>query len=262
VYSYSLYAKRDTFLHNLAPVTKIIIPFTMMTLTILTVSPLGDLLILIATVGLLVNAKIPASTLKPYVRITILLSVVFSINWLIFGKPGIPIITIGWFKVTMESLNAIITSILRLLVLILNSIVLMAITSESELIEGLRKLRIPYVICFILMMAIRFIPTLASDMTMIREAQMSRGTEFEKGSLMDRGRKLAALVIPLLVVSFRRVEVIGTGLEARAFNPFGSAKRTFFRRTSTKLSDKVLIAIAIVALLGASAYAIYHGINP
>jgi energy-coupling factor transport system permease protein len=136
----------------------------------------------------------------------------------------------------------------------------MGITSESELVEGMRKLRMPYVICFIFMLAIRFFPTLASDLTMIREAQMSRGTNFEKGSLLERGRKLAAVLIPLMVVSFKRVEVISTGLEARAFNPFGMSKRTYFRQTPTRLRDIILITIALAAIVGVFAYDLSQGL--
>lgn len=262
MYSYSLYARRDTVIQNLNPVTKVVLPFSLMGLTIFVSSPVWNFLILLVTLGVVLLAKIPLSTLKPYVKIILVLSVVFSLNWLIFGKKGgLVIVTIGWLQITESSLNATLTSILRLIILILSSVIFMGIMSESELIEGFRKLKLPYVVCFIFMMAIRFFPTLAMDMTTIREAQMSRGTEFEKGSLLERGKKFVAILIPLVVVSFRRVEVIGIGLEARAFTPgLTSSKRTFFRESTLRKRDVALITIAVAVLFGVIIYPFLSGI--
>ncbi len=94
---------------------------------------------------------------------------------------------------------------------------------------------------------------------MIREAQTARGTNFEKGSLMARGKKLAAILIPLMVVSFRRVEVVSTGLEARAFKPFGSSKRTFFRETPLRGRDKILMTACFASLMVAVAFGLLYG---
>jgi len=248
-------------LHNVSSVTKVVLPFSLMTLTILVSSAAWNFLILLATVCMLALARIPASTLRPYVRVAVVLSIVFSLNWLVFGrKAGVPIVTLGWIVITEGALNATLTSIFRLMILILSSILFMGITSESELIEGFRKLKIPYVICFIFMMAIRFFPTLASDMATIREAQMSRGTDFDKGSLLERGRKLAAILIPLLVVSFRRVEVISTGLEARAFSPtLRASKRTFFRETPLRKRDVLIMVVSVGVVLAVVAYGLLAG---
>jgi energy-coupling factor transport system permease protein len=226
-----------------------------MVLGMIVTVPVWAVIILVATIGMLAMARIPAGTLKPYIRIAVMLSFLFGANLIVFGpKSGTLLFSIGWLQITTGNLTSAFVSILRLLILILSSILFMGILSESELVEGLRKLRIPYVVCFIFMMAIRFFPTLATDMAMIREAQMSRGTEFEKGSYLDKGRKFAAILIPLLVVSFRRVEVISTGLEARAFSAGLKTSRTYLRETIYRKRDIFISCISVTVVVAAIAY--------
>lgn len=258
---YSLYVKRNNFICNLNPVTKTVIPFSLMLLGIISSYLVVDLIILAVSVLLLVLSRLSAATLRPYLRTIAFLSIVFSINWLFFSTgTGAPIFVIGWLKVTEHALVATLTGITRLLIFILTSILYMGTISTSELIEGLRKLKVPYIVCFILMMAMRFFPTLAADLNMIKEAQMSRGTEFEKGSPILRAKKTVAILIPLLVLSFRRVAVISYGLEARAFTPsLRSLNRTFFKESPMRPRDKVIVTVCIVAFVGMAIYEILRG---
>jgi energy-coupling factor transport system permease protein len=219
-----------------------------MTLSILLNDIRANFIVFIATITLYLTARVEKRNVIPFLRIGALLSIIFSLNWFVFSRStGRILLSLGPLQITLSSLEGVVSNVLRIFVLILASIILMSTTSERELVEAFRKIRIPYVVTFIFMLALRFLPTLAADLDTIKEAQMSRGTEYEKGSILERGKKLVSAMIPLLVISFRRVEIISNALEARAFqvSGFKGIKRTFYKERLIPRKELILISACV-----------------
>jgi energy-coupling factor transport system permease protein len=110
----------------------------------------------------------------------------------------------------------------------------------------MRKLHIPYAICFIFTMALRFIPTLMSDYEQIGQAQMSRGLELEKVNAAARVKNLVATILPMLALSIFRLETISRVVECRGLMLGSRRLRTFYKNPILKPVDYALIGIAIV----------------
>ena len=81
------------------------------------------------------------------------------------------------------------------------------------------------------------------------EAQRSRATEFDKGSLMSRFRKHTSYIIPLTLRALKIVSDLSIAMESRAYDPY--TPRTFVRELKMKRADQ-LILICMVLLLIAS----------
>ena len=120
-------------------------------------------------------------------------------------------------------------------------------TPLDDLTQALYKLGIPYHIAFTFTLSVRFIPTVAKDFITVYDAQRARGLELEKGSFLGRVRKFLALLIPVFIVSFLRVDRVAEALESRAFGAV--RRRTFLYELKIKLLDALFLIFSSIPLL-------------
>ena len=111
---------------------------------------------------------------------------------------------------------------------------------------ALIKLRIPYEFAFAFSMAVRYVPTIATETETIRDAQMSRGLELERGNLLQKVRNYIPILIPIIVSSIRRALQVAESLESRAFG--STAQRTSLYELSFRKSDAAMIVLATLIL--------------
>ncbi len=251
--TYSIYVKKNSLIHNLHPLAKLTIAFTPMIIGLAVTRVFELLIVLVAIVLLLLCARVTWKSISGFVGTAAYLSVIFTIAWVVFSPGGKVLFDLRLFRVTEVGLSGAAMAVLRVFSMVLASALLLYVTSESQLLEALRAIRVPYAICFILMLAIRLIPTLNADLAVIREAQMSRGCEYEKGNLFKRLSKTVSALIPFLAISFRRVEILASALEARAFGVRGKTHRTSYVQHKMRVVDSLVVgvcAIVTVMILG------------
>ena len=84
---------------------------------------------------------------------------------------------------------------------------------------------------------------------------MARSLELEKISIVERVKLIGAMVVPLLVISFKRVSTITAAVESRGFAISG-VKRTFFREPRLYIKDLLIIftLITITIIIGISRF--------
>jgi energy-coupling factor transport system permease protein len=97
-------------------------------------------------------------------------------------------------------------------------------TSPEDLTQSMVQLKVPYDYALTFNMAMRFVPTLSKEAQIIMDAQKSRGLEMEKGNFMQKIRNYIPVLVPLIVSSFRRAELVADAMESRAFG--ATKKRT------------------------------------
>ena len=66
--------------------------------------------------------------------------------------------------------------------------------------------------------ALRFIPILTEELDKIMKAQMSRGVDFESGNILERGKKLIPVLVPLFIAAIRRASDLAMAMDARCYN--------------------------------------------
>ncbi len=142
-----------------------------------------------------------------------------------FLTSGEPVLALGKLNVTREGLILGTINILRLLILYWGSMVLLMTTSPIKLSAGieslllpLNKLKVPvHNLSTILSISFRFLPTLVEEVTIIKNAQKSRGAQFDSPKLMVKLKSYLAILIPLFESSLLRAEELGEAMDSRNY---------------------------------------------
>ncbi len=148
---------------------------------------------------------------------------------------------------------------IRLIVIILIAALLMLTTAPLDISDGIERLLKPFEkiglpaheLAIMMVIALRFIPTLVEEAGRIQKAQMSRGADFT-GNPIKRLRKIASLLVPLMISAFRRAEELAVAMEARCYR--GGTGRTQYRVMILTRNDYFAIittaALLVILILG------------
>jgi len=146
------------------------------------------------------------------------------------------------------------------LVLYAFSLLLTTTTPPAALIEGLtlllapcRRLRLP-VDDFALMMllALRFFPTLIEEVEQLIKAQTARGADLANGTIRERLQSLVTLFIPLMQGALRRAADLATALEARGYQVEG--RQTLLYEESLSTVDYMVLGVVALVTSGAISF--------
>ncbi len=124
----------------------------------------------------------------------------------------------------------------------------------EKLFAFLRFLKIsPRDVSMVVLLAMRFIPTMMDDAEKIRWAQLARGSTIE-GGVFHKAQQIVPLVVPLFVSAFRRADKLALALELRGYNP--KLPRTRIEELKMRFRDWITIAFSIIIMLIAIAGAL------
>ena len=123
-------------------------------------------------------------------------------------------------------------------------------TATSEkLFAPLSVIKVPvHEMSMMMSIALRFIPTLASETDKIMKAQQSRGADYDTGSFINKVKGYITVLIPLFVSSFRRADELAVAMDARCYS--GGKGRTKLNPLSLTVRDVLTgIFFALLAVL-------------
>jgi energy-coupling factor transport system permease protein len=148
-----------------------------------------------------------------------------------------------WFF-DLESLLYSIARTMLIMLMILSGVNLISTTRNEELVLGMIRLGLPYRVGFTISTALRLVPTIASSIYTISQAQRSRGLDIESGNLFQRLKKYLPLLIPVFISTIRNTNVFGMALESKGF---GARKdRTFYLTLHLHNLDYLVIGCGLV----------------
>ena len=251
------YFPGTSFLHKLDPRIKIVATMIFI-IAIFFAHSLASYALITAFVALsFAISRLPVKfilkSLKPLWVI-----IIFTMGVHIFTTPGDVLWQYGIFHITKEGLyqGALMTA--RLVFLIVFSSLLTYTTSPIVLTDGIEHLLNPFKrigvpaheLAMMMTIALRFIPTLLEETDRIMKAQTARGANFTSGSLLQRGKNMIPLLVPLFVSAFRRADDLATAMEARCYR--GGEHRTRMKELQFGLRDvaAALVFAGLVAALG------------
>jgi energy-coupling factor transport system permease protein len=220
------FKRKDTYIHNLDPRTKMFMTLIFMTVALLFTSIVPLLITFIATLIPVLLAKSVKEWLSSLKGTTMLLVFILVINSFV------------------RDLNFAVAMVLRLIVLITAFSAFFLTTHPDDLAQALIQMKVPFDFAFALSMATRYVPTLAREAQTIMDAQMSRGLELQRGGLTQKIRNLIPLIIPLIVNSVRRAMSIAESLESRAFGAI--KKRTYLYQLKLTKGDFLFLCFLIM----------------
>ena len=139
---------------------------------------------------------------------------------------GDVLVKIGPITIAKQRLWMAFYLVVRLVYLVIGSSVMTFTTTPNQLTDGLekgfhflKKMHVPvHEIAMMMSIALRFIPILTEELDKIMKAQMSRGVDFESGNILERGKKLIPVLVPLFIAAIRRASDLAMAMDARCYN--------------------------------------------
>jgi energy-coupling factor transport system permease protein len=258
------YAPGATAIHRLNGTTKVLLFLVMTVYVIMSfdVRVLGVMFIL--CIGLIVSMK---PHWKPILFVVAFMTVMAGIVGsllIILVRPeagethvGAATYIVRWgrhFFLTRELLWYVGAMFFKRLCSLSTALVLVLSITPSEIASGLNALGLPYKACVIISLAFRTIPDVARDFLDIRNSLSLRGLELDpkRAGLISRLRHFSLILVPLIMTSFGRVEIIANAMDLRSFGK--NRKRTWYGHNPPARAD--WLVRALTALL--AAFCVYY----
>lgn len=273
-----LYVERESPLHRLHPVTKVIGLVLGFAISLIFSHPLPALgafvlaLIALAAAGGLGN-------LARAWKFLLVLFVMTTLIWSVFLKLGekggearwtlelpIPQVTIESITVrggplqfgggTVKLIEAAPTTVeygvamaLRIIACLVFGLAFLSCTRTEDFALALRNLGAPQGVSVAVSLAFRLVPTLVGTARNVIEAQRARGVDPAAGNVLRRIRNYVPLITPVLAYALRGADLTAMALESRGLGR-DPARRTHYRAFRAGATDVVLIIglLLVVAL--------------
>ncbi len=284
-----LYVERESALHRLHPVTKVIGLLLGFAVSLIFSHPLPALgafalaLVALAAAGGLGN-------LGRAWKFLLILFVMTTLIWSLFLRVGdkggeapwtvavaVPQITIESITVRGEplrfgggSLKLIeaspmtvqygIAMALRIIACLVFGLAFLSCTRTEDFARALRHLGAPQGVSVAVSLAFRLVPTLIGTARNVIEAQRARGVDPAAGNVFRRIRNYVPLIAPVLAYALRGADLTAMALESRGLGR-DPARRTHYRAFKAGATDVVLIAgLFVVVVLCIVARVEGHGV--
>ncbi len=148
----------------------------------------------------------------------------------------------GRFAPTAEQLFYHLNYLLKYLATIPIVLLFVCTTNPSEFAASLNKVGIKYSVAYSVALALRYIPDKQKQYHEISQAGQARGIEMtKKASMVKRIKAASGILIPLILSSMDRIEIISNAMELRGFGK--EKKRTWYMGRPFKAPD-------ILAMIG------------
>jgi energy-coupling factor transport system permease protein len=242
-----------SWLHRLDPVAKLawLLPFSVFSFT--SYRPLPLLVALAA--GLLVATS--AGILRPLLRIMAVFTpisasiiVIGALAPATCGGPCMPPVSLGPLNIYNEGLSHGVSLLLRVTGFQVVAFAVLLTTHSSDLFASLARLKVPYLVNFMLAMTLQLVPVLQREVGLVIAAQRARGM---------RGTGFGALIpsfVPVAAGAVERVGQLAISLEARAFG--SSGPKTSYRRVPSGPVDAAAGVLGLVSMTALTGYGIVN----
>ncbi|MBR2340719.1 MAG: energy-coupling factor transporter transmembrane protein EcfT [Clostridia bacterium] len=254
------YFPGNSVIHRLDPRMKVILAIAYIVAIFLAKSVFAFALVALTTLMLVIISRISVAVvlrgIKPIIYVVIFTMI---INLFMIKGEGEPLFSLWRIRIYEEGIYRAVFMALRVIFLIMaTSIFLTYTTSPFSLtagIEGvlspLKLIRLPvHDFAMMMMIALRFIPTLVEETDKIMNAQKARGADFSSGGLIKRAKALIPILVPLFVSAFNRANDLSVAMECRCYRSGkGATKLHKLKFSALDFVSLLIMAIFITAIV-------------
>ena len=254
------YIDRKSPIHELTGATKLVCLILWMAAAMMTYDTRLLILLTVFSIILFGVSKIKLSDVSFLIGVTLVFLVLNNVliylfspghGTTIYGTRHV-IAGTGKYALTAEQLFYHFNLLLKYLATIPFVILFVSTTNPSEFAASLNRIGVPYSISYSVALALRYIPDIQREFHDISQAQQARGIEMsKKESLGKRLKSASAILIPLILSSMDRIEVISNAMELRGFGK--NRKRTWYMAKRFSRNDYLSMAVCAVLLVAAIA---------
>lgn len=218
MHSLSIYVARESGLHSINPLTKLVLTLCIMICGVIlpgTWDSYWILVLVIVPLGLWGKVSKRMFQLVAKISWPLVLSV-FIIQTVFWGN-GTALFEIGPIAPKIEGVLFALRSSGRIILIMSDFILFSLATRPDTLMISIKQAGVPSSLAYIVVTTLQLVPQFVTKATTILDAQRSRGMETQ-GNIFTRARALLPLVLPLVVGSLLEVEERAIAIEARGFN--------------------------------------------
>jgi energy-coupling factor transport system permease protein len=166
------------------------------------------------------------------------------------------------FPVTLETLFYFLARLMKIAGVFTASLWFVLSITPSQLAAGLYSLKVPYKVCTIVSLGLRYIPDILRDFENTKASMQMRGLELDpkKASLASRLKQITLILFPLIIVTFERVGVIASAMELRGYGQ--GKKRSYYCEAEPTREDFIYRALAALLFVIFLIYAVSGIIAP
>lgn len=177
----------------------------------------------------------------------------------LYGSRTVLLTLPGRYSLTAEQLFYHLNVVLKNACTIPIVLLFVCTTNPSEFAASLNRIGVSYRISYAVALTLRYIPDIQREYHDISLAQQARGVEMsKKASLIHRLKAASTILIPLVLSSLDRIEVISNAMELRGFGK--GKKRTWYAgRDFTRADWLSMAACALLVLLSLTLTALNGG---
>ncbi|MDY2698408.1 MAG: energy-coupling factor transporter transmembrane component T [Lachnospiraceae bacterium] len=248
------YEEKDTWIHRLSGVTKLIFFLLWCLVSMLTYD---TRILLFMVVFSLVVFKISKTEWKQvgavfkmvmlFLTLNVIAIFIFSPNQgsEIYGSRTVLFHLVGPYDVTTEQLFYELNVIIKYFTVIPAIFMFLVTTNPSEFAASMNKIGISYNVGYAIAIALRYIPDVQDEFTKIKHAQEARGIEMSgKASLLSRIKNTSSIIFPLIFSSMDRIDTVSNAMELRGYGKH--KKRTWYMEKKLKRNDYLTIAFTVI----------------
>ena len=248
----SFYVKRDSALHRLNPLTKIILALSIILISIF--SPwywTSHLLLLLVIVPLGFAGRVAREYFSSAIRLIIPAAGFIFLMQAFFQPTGDTVIFQFWFlDITQESLSFAFRIATRITVMISAFTLFLLTTHPSELMSDLTRRGLPPQFAYVIISTLQILPQMQAKAQTIIAAQQSRGLDTQS-TFLKRAGSVVPLVSPLVFGSLVEVEERAIAIEARGFTSKKN-KTSLYEIPDSKLDQVIrwgLVILVVVSII-------------
>ena len=176
----------------------------------------------------------------------------------LYGSRTVLFSIAGPYTVTAEQLFYHLNLFLKYLCTIPVVVLFVTTTNPSEFAASLNRIGVSYRVSYAVALALRYIPDIQREYRDISLAQQARGVEMsKKASLVSRLKAASAILIPLVLSSIERIEVVSNAMELRGFGK--GKKRTWYAARKFSKGDFLCIGVSVLVLVVSFLLTWIHG---
>lgn len=244
----SFYIKRDSVIHRLNPLTKLVLVFAIIAIAF--TFPwywMPICLFLFVLIPIAFIAKVSREYFITVTRLILPAAGFLFLMQALFQPVGEEIIFQFYFlDATRESVEYAFTIASRIMAMISAFTILLLTTHPSELMSDLTRRGLPGQFAYVIISTLQILPQMQAKAQTIIAAQRSRGLDTES-TFLKRAGSVLPLVGPLVFGSLAEVEERAIAIEARGFT--SKKEKTSLHEVPDTSTDKTLRWILIITII-------------
>ncbi|MGC9398434.1 MAG: energy-coupling factor transporter transmembrane component T family protein [Anaerolineae bacterium] len=251
------YVPEESPIYRVHPFVRLFFLLVVSLFPIFISAPEWNLALIVVILALLWYGRVNLSTLRIYVPISVSMGVLIFLSHTVLGgrHPEFYVsFQVFGLPFYYERIVAAVDVYARVLPMIAVMVFFLSTSRERDILVAMRWARIPFVLTYLVAMALRAVGMVIEDFSIVRQAERARGYDPKGKSIGYKLRQFVMYIIPLFALALRRSDEFANAIVARGYS-FTGLRETeradyVLHKYEFRLMDGVLVGVIGAFLVG------------